>query len=246
LAVASVPAVAGRGTAADLMAMLQGASEVLTADGCAVVGAHSVEAAEMAMGFAVTGLADPSRLLGKTGLRPGDMLVLTKALGSGIVLAGHGRGLARTGWLLAAIASMRTTNGAAGRVLCAHGVTACSAIGDAGLAGNLLEMLHASGVAAVIRLAALPALPGAMELAAAGIESPLAADHRRFVPGATGVLADLLVGPQISGGLLAGVSPARLEACLTALRAEGIEPAVVGAVQRADDLDGPALRLDYS
>jgi selenide,water dikinase len=224
------------------MAMLQGASEVLAADGCALVGGDSAEAAETALGFAMTGLADPERLMRKSGLRPGDALVLTKPLGTGIVLAGHGRALARAGWLLAAIASMRTTNGVAARVLRAHGVTACTTVGALGLAGNLLEMLHASGVAATVRPAAVPALPGAMELAAACVESPLAADNRRFVPGATGVAAELLVDPQTSGGLLAGVSPTRLEACLAALRAEGIEPAVIGTVERAD---GPALRLDH-
>ena len=72
--------------------MLQGASEVLAADGCALVGGHSAEAAEPALGFAVTGLADPAKLLRKSGLRPGDALVLTKPLGTGIVLAGHMRG----------------------------------------------------------------------------------------------------------------------------------------------------------
>jgi len=245
LAVATVPASGGRGSAADLTAMLQGASEVLVADGCALVGGDCAEAAETALGFAVTGLADPERLMRKAGLRPDDALVLTKPLGTGIVLAGHGRALARAGWLLAAVASMRTTNGAAARVLRAHGVTACTTVGELGLAGNLLEMLDASGVAATVRPAAMPALPGVLELAAACVESPLAADNRRFAPGATGVAAELLVDPQISGGLLAGVSPPRLEACLAALREAGIEPAVIGTVERADGPDGPALQLDH-
>ena len=86
----------------ELADMLQGASGVLAADGCALVGGHSAEATEPALGFAVTGLADPAKLLRKSGLRPGDALVLTKPLGTGIVLAGAyarpgARGLAAGG-----------------------------------------------------------------------------------------------------------------------------------------------------
>ncbi len=117
LAVAAVPYTLGRKMRTELADMLTGASQVLAADGCALVGGHSAEAAEAALGFAVTGLADPARLLRKSGLRPGDALVLTKPLGTGIVLAGHMRGLARAAWLLAAIESMRMSNAAASRML---------------------------------------------------------------------------------------------------------------------------------
>ena len=105
LAVAAVPYnTSSAKMRTELADMLTGASQVLAADGCALVGGHSAEAAEAALGFAVTGLADPARLLRKSGLRPGDALVLTKPLGTGIVLAGHMRGLASAAWLLAAIA----------------------------------------------------------------------------------------------------------------------------------------------
>ena len=88
LAVAAVPYTSGDKMRTELADMLQGASGVLAADGCALVGGHSAEATEPALGFAVTGLADPAKLLRKSGLRPGDALVLTKPLGTGIVLAG--------------------------------------------------------------------------------------------------------------------------------------------------------------
>ena len=131
----------------ELSDMLQGATGVLAADGCALVGGHSAEAAEPALGFAVTGLADPAKLLRKSGLRAGDVLILTKPLGTGIVLAAHMRGLACAAWLQAAIASMRTSNAAASRILRAFGVIACTDVTGFGLAGHLLEMLRASDVA---------------------------------------------------------------------------------------------------
>ena len=150
LAVAAVPYTSGDKMRTELADMLQGASGVLAADGCALVGGHSAEAAEPALGFAVTGLADPAKLLRKSGLRPGDALVLTKPLGTGIVLAGHMRGLARAAWLQAAIASMRTSNATASRVLREFGAVACTDVTGFGLAGHLLEMLRASGVGAVL------------------------------------------------------------------------------------------------
>ncbi len=160
LAVAAVPYASSGKMRAELADMLQGASEVLTADGCALVGGHSAEAAEPALGFAVTGLADPTKLLRKSGLRPGDALVLTKPLGTGIVLAGHMRGLASAAWLQAALASMRTSNATASRMLLEFGATACTDVTGFGLAGHLLEMLRASGVAAVLWLDQIPALAG--------------------------------------------------------------------------------------
>ena len=161
LAIAAVPYNASSARMrAELGDMLAGAGKVLSADGCALVGGHSAEAAEAALGFAVSGLADPRRLLRKTGLRVGDALVLTKPLGTGIVLAGHMRGEVHVRWLLAAIDSMRLSNASASRVLRAHGATACTDVTGFGLAGHLGEMLHASGVAAVLWPDAVPTLPG--------------------------------------------------------------------------------------
>ena len=236
LAVAAVPFASGDRMRAELSAMLLGAAEVLRADGCTLVGGHSAEAAESALGFAVTGLADAARLWRKSGLRPGDALVLTKKLGTGIVLAGHMRGMAKAAWLLAALDSMRASNGAAAAVLRAHGVTACTDVTGFGLAGHLLELLRASRVAAELWPDAVPALPGALELAALGIESTLAPENRRLLPDADGdVRTALLVDPQTSGGLLAGVPGERAEACVAALLGAGVPAAVVGWVQPGVD-----------
>ena len=217
---------------AELTAMLLGATEVLNADGCDLVGGHSAEAAEPALGFAVTGLADPGKVLRKSGLRPGDYLILTKPIGTGVVLAGHMRGLAKAAWLQAAIASMRVTNATAARLFLAHRASACTDVTGFGLAGHLTEMLTASRMSAVIWPEQVPVLPGALELAGQGIESTLAPENWRALPGGDAApRTALLVDPQTSGGLLAGVSPDRAEACLTALLAAGMTAAIVGYVE---------------
>jgi selenide,water dikinase len=239
LAVAAVPYTSGAKMRTELADMLTGASEVLTADGCALVGGHSAEAAEPALGFAVTGLAEPATLLRKSGLRPGDALVLTKPLGTGIVLAGHMRGLASAAWLQAAIDSMRTSNGLASRILREYGAVACTDVTGFGLAGHLMEILRASDVAAVLWPDQVPPLPGALELAAHGVESTLAVENRRLLPSADARTA-LLVDPQTSGGLLAGIAWDQAEACVARLRSQGAEAAIIGVVQSGE----PALRLE--
>jgi selenide,water dikinase len=241
LAVAAVPYTSGDKMRTELADMLQGASRVLAADGCTLVGGHSAEAAEPALGFAVTGLADPTKLLRKAGLREGDALVLTKPLGTGIVLAGHMRGMARSAWLQAALASMRMSNATASRILRQFGVTACTDVTGFGLAGHLLEMLRASGVAAVVWPDRIPALPGALELASHGVQSTLAPENRRLVP-TIGVHARtaLVIDPQTSGGLLAGIAPEQAEDCVAALRSHGVAATIVGVVERGD----PGVRME--
>ncbi|HME22924.1 MAG TPA: selenide, water dikinase SelD [Acetobacteraceae bacterium] len=241
LAVAAVPYSSGARMRTELADMLQGASRVLTADGCTLVGGHSAEAAESALGFAVTGLADPTKLLRKTGLREGDALVLTKPLGTGIVLAGNMQGLARSAWLTATIASMRMSNATASRILRDFDATACTDVTGFGLAGHLLEMLRASGVSAVLWSDQIPALPGALELATHGVQSTLAPENRRSLPTAgTDARAALVFDPQTSGGLLAGITWGRAENCVTALRSHGVAATIVGVVERGDT----ALRME--
>jgi selenide,water dikinase len=229
LAIAALPYMEGRRMAEDLRAMMLGAVEVLRADGCALVGGHSAEAAEASLGFAVTGLAAPGGLWRKAGLRPGDALVLTKPLGTGIVLAAQMRGLAQVDWLEAALASMARSNAAAAEGLRRFGVHACTDVTGFGLGGHLMEILRASGVAAELA-ADLPALPGAGELAARGVASTLAPANRATLDLPDGPAVALLADPQTSGGLLAGVSAEAAQACVAALRQAGCEAAVVGRV----------------
>ncbi|HVY16779.1 MAG TPA: selenide, water dikinase SelD [Rhodopila sp.] len=240
LAIASVPYAPSQKMRADLTAMLQGGSAVLRGDGCALVGGHSAEAAEAALGFSVTGLVSSDAVLRKSGLRPGDRLILTKPLGTGVILAGHMRGLTKAPWLMAAIASMRTTNAEAARIIRNFSPHAATDVSGFGLAGHLKEMLDASDVAAVLSSDAIPALPGARALVARGVESTLAEANQRWL-GRT-VPADLLVDPQTSGGLLVGVPPNRAAGCLQALRDAGIDAAEIGEVDAARD-DQPLIRM---
>jgi selenide,water dikinase len=241
LAIASIPYGPSAKMRADLSAMLVGASEILNADGCALVGGHTAEAAEAALGFAVTGLADPDRLLRKAGLRPGDRLILTKPIGTGMILAGHMRGLTRTGWLRAAIASMEISNAAAARMLLAERASACTDVTGFGLGGHLMEMLTASGVSATLWADRVPLLPGVATLLAAGVASTLAPENRRLLPPDAAKGPDWLTDPQTSGGLLAGVAPDRADACVTGLRETGLNAVIIGVVEEPDD--APSFRI---
>ena len=161
LAVAAVPYLGGAKMRDDLAAMMQGATRVLGADGCALVGGHSSEGRRRRWGSPSWGWRTHGGSGARAGCRPGDALVLTKPLGTGIMLAGHMRGLAKARWLVAALESMRRTNGAAARVLGQFGVTACTDVTGFGLAGHLGEMLQASSVGATVWAERMPVLAGA-------------------------------------------------------------------------------------
>ena len=216
----------------DLVQMLSGALSCLAEEGCCLVGGHTSESERLSLGFAVTGWADPARLLRKSGLKPGDRLILTKPLGTGTVLAADMRGLARGDAVEAALAGMARSNGPASRILLAHGATAMTDVTGFGLAGHLGEMLAASGVAVQLDVEAIPAYPQARDLLAAGIASTLhpgnaAAAPAGFDPAVTDAL---LFDPQTAGGLLAGVPADRAEACLESLLAAGDQAAIIGAI----------------
>jgi selenide, water dikinase len=246
LAIAAVPYGSGAKMRAELGAMLRGAAEVLNADGCSLVGGHSGEAAESTLGFAVTGLAEPSAIMRKSGLREGDVLILTKPLGTGVVLAGHMRGLAKAAWLTAAIEQMRVTNAEAGRILRSHSPTACTDVTGFGLAGHLGEMLRASHMAARVWPDRIPLLPGALTLAAQGVESSLAPDNRRALPDAPGdPRTALLFDPQTSGGLLAGIPARCAERCMADLLHAGMKAAFIGIVEAPTE-GAALLRLEQS
>ena len=217
-----------------LAQLLDGAVDVLNAAGCALVGGHTGEGAELALGFAINGLidADLRALQRKSGMRPGDALILAKPLGTGILLAAHARIAARGRWIDAALSSMTVSSGPAARCLADHGARATTDVTGFGLLGHLVEMTAASGVAARISLSALPLLDGAREMSAAGIQSSLAPANvrlRHAVDDPDRVANDarypLLFDPQTAGGLLAAVPVDRVDACLGALRRAGYRQA---------------------
>jgi selenide,water dikinase len=219
--------------------MMAGAVSVLNEAGCALVGGHTGEGGELALGFAINGLIDAglTGALTKGGMRPGDVLILTKPIGTGTLFAAHARlqaGFACKGrWIDAALESMQVSNRAALPVLLAHGATACTDLTGFGLLGHLVEMTRPSGVDAELDLDALPLLDGAAETVAAGILSSLQAANvrlRRALKNQAAALKHpnypLIFDPQTAGGMLASVPAARVEACLAALRATGYPQAV--------------------
>src|ERR1700760_4067445 len=193
--------------------VLRGGAAVAAAAGCLVVGGHTIDDHEPKYGMAVVGLASPSRLLTIDAARPGDTLVLTKAIGTGVVATAHKRGAAAPGVLRAAVASMTTLNAAASEAALAAGVTAATDVTGFSLLGHLHRMLRASGAAAVVTAGAVPLLPGARELTAAGYVSGGTRNNMAYLESwvsiADAVPADvaiLLRDAQTSGGLLLATS----------------------------------------
>jgi len=213
--------------------------------GCPVVGGHSIDDPEPKYGLAVVGLADPGRLLTIARARPGDRLVLTKPLGTGVVATAVKRGHPDPANVAAAVASMTALNRDAAEAALAAGVEAATDVTGFGLLGHLHRMLRASGVAGEVDAARVPFLPAAAELAAAGFVSggtrnneAYLRDHVDTEPGLPPVVATLLYDAQTSGGLLLSVAPGILGSLVADLRGRGVEPALVGRV-----LAGPAGRI---
>jgi selenide, water dikinase len=238
LAIATVPYGLEAKVEADLSAMMIGANEVLRAAGCALVGGHTSEGAELALGFAVNGLVARSAALHKGGLRPGDALILTKPIGTGTLLAAGMRGKAKARWVMAAIASMIHSNGRAADVLRRHGVHAATDVTGFGLLGHLVEMVRASDVDVTLAIDRVPLLAGARETLALGIFSSLQPQNvrlrraiRELDVAAGHPLYPMLFDPQTSGGLLAALPLDEAERCVAALRAAGYaDAAIIGVV----------------
>jgi selenide,water dikinase len=210
--------------------MMAGAVSVLNEAGCALVGGHTGEGSELALGFAINGLIDENLagMLTKGGMRPGDVLILTKPIGTGTLFAAHARLKARGRWIDAALESMQISNRAAMPCLTAHGATACTDLTGFGLLGHLVEMTKPSGVDAELDLNALPLLAGAAECVAAGVLSSLQPANLRLrralanqEEAARHPNYPLLFDPQTAGGLLASVPADQADACLAALRTTG-------------------------
>ena len=248
LAIATLPPARPAIVEHDLFHMLRGALDVLEPAGAALVGGHSAEGAELALGFAVTGRAPLGKLLRKGGLRNGDRLVLTKPLGTGVILAADGRGVAPAQVVAGAIATMLQPAGPAAACLAAHGATACTDVTGFGLVGHLVEMLRASGCEAVLDPEAVPALDGALELIERGITSSLHADNLGALAALdsaarTCPMAPLLIDPQTAGGLLAGLPAERASRCLAELRRLGYRAALIGRIE-ASGTGEPRIGLE--
>lgn len=222
----------------DVMAeVFGGASDTVRLAGGTLAGGHTIRDPEPKYGLAVIGAAHPARLLRKGGAQPGDNLLLTKPLGTGLLVSGARQGRTSPEDLASAIDRMRSLNRAASEVLVANGIRATTDVTGFGLLGHGLEMARASGARFAFDAAVLPALGGALDLARDGVETGGAAHNRRFV------LDDLEVGtgvdpervtlahdPQTSGGLLAAVPRDRVDRVLSDLDEAGVSAWRVGHV----------------
>ncbi len=245
-----------------LLQTLAGVCSVLDPLGAALVGGHTLEGrdgAGLALALTVNGKVAPAGHWGKGPLRPGDVLLLSRPLGSGVLFAAAMAGAAAPAWLEALLEGMQRSQAPLVPLLAAHGCGACTDITGFGLLGHLGEMLDASGVGVAVELeaAAISAYPGALELLQRGFASTLAPANAaalallegpvRLVGGgglaAPAALAGLLIDPQTCGPLLAALPAAEAPAALVALRAAGFgAAAVVGRVVswRPADAASPA------
>jgi len=224
--------------------MLQGGIDKLREAGVAVLGGHSIKDREIKFGFAVTGVVHPKKMTVNSSARPGDILVLTKPLGTGTLSFARQIGRTPADGLAEAERSMRELNRAAAEAMIAVGVTTATDITGFGLAGHLGEIAAQSGVEVEVYGDAIPVFTGVMDLIREGVISGAVERNREyasaFVKRAKGVAEEfetLLYDPQTSGGLLIAVRKSKVAALLATLHKKGVAGAtVIGRVTRK----GPA------
>jgi selenide,water dikinase len=217
--------------------VLRGGAEVAAAAGCFVAGGHTIDDPVPKYGLAVTGLADPARLMTIDRAAAGDQLILTKALGTGVVATALKGGQAPDSAIKAAVASMTLLNAGASQAALDAGVRAATDVTGFGLLGHLHRMLAASRTAARLNASAVPLLPGAAELAAAGFISGGTRANTERMRGFASLdgtipaeVAVLLHDAQTSGGLLLAAPPRAVPALLGELRDQGLPAALIGDI----------------
>jgi selenide,water dikinase len=229
--------------------VFRGGAEKAREAGCAVVGGHTIMSQEPTYGLAVVGFADPRKLLLKTGVRAGDALVLTKPIGVGVITTALKNGTASAASVAAALASMKTLNRDAARILARHGVRGCTDVTGFSLLGHGLELASKSAIGLRLRSGAIPLVVGTAEAADAGAFPGGTKRNRaayegsvRFARAVSERTRSILFSPETSGGLLAAVPSAQAEACLAALRAAGVDAAVIGETDGS--LEPGTIRVD--
>jgi selenide,water dikinase len=232
--------------------ILAGGARVCREAGVAIVGGHTVRDPEPKFGLSVTGDVGPGELWTNRTAQPGQALVLTKALGTGVLGQAIKKGLASEAAMTAAITSMTTLNASAARVGHAYGVTSATDVTGFGLLGHLRNIVRGSNVAATIELAALPLLPDAkLHLAAALCPAGSKANRAHVAPdtrwadgtafaaeageGERELIASLACDAQTSGGLLLCLPADRAAACVDELRAQGLPAARIGSLAAPSD-----------
>jgi len=213
-----------------------GLSKMMEA-GCTVIGGHSIRDDEIKFGYSVTGTVHPKRVLANSGARPGDKLILTKALGTGVISTAIKKGKAREQWIEAAVASMTQLNKTAAEVVAKFEVHGMTDITGFGLIGHAREMAIASQVSLRIQAGKVPLLDGALECVSAGyIPGGLKANRDfaecvvKYEPAISEESKTILFDPQTAGGLLIAVVAAESSRLLGDLLKSGIGAAEIGEV----------------
>jgi selenide,water dikinase len=225
--------------------VIAGGAAVMEAAGCTIVGGHSIDDPEPKYGFAVTGLVEPDRLVTNAGAQPGDSLVLTKPLGTGIIATAIKNQKADTAVAGQAVEIMAALNEGASRAMTSVGVNAATDITGFGLLGHLTEMLEAAGLAAELSVSAVPLIDGVLDLAGQGILPGGSKRNLESVADSVDFgdipvhIRNVLADAQTSGGLLISVHPDRVDYLLEALEAERTQAAaVIGSI-----VPGSGIRL---
>jgi len=231
----------------DIALIFRGGFDKLREAGVALLGGHTVQDREIKFGYSVTGTIDPKRILTNTNAKPGDRLILTKPLGTGIVGTAIKFGRASDDLIDRAVAQMRALNKNAAEVISNHaGVHACTDITGFGLAGHASEMAAGSEVTIAIDSKALPIIPGVLEIASQNTSGGMNTNKEHFGPGiefggeVSDERRDLIFDPQTSGGLLISVAAGQAVELAEALQGAGIQAAFIGTVGR---MDGMRLRI---
>ena len=230
--------------------ILKGGMDKLAEAGVLLIGGHSVEDAEVKYGLSVTGFAHPERIVTNKGAKPGDVLVLTKPIGVGVITSGLKAGRIETHEAQEAFESMRTLNRSASEAMVEVGVSACTDITGYGLMGHAMEMAKGSEVSLVIKTSDVRILPKAIDLIAKKANRP-----RTLLANRDYIMADvvkssqideplelMLFDPQTSGGLLISVPEARYPELDSVLKARSVDGFVVGRVVERET--GWRIRLD--
>jgi selenide,water dikinase len=213
-----------------LRKILEGGIAKMKEAGVVLIGGHSVEDAELKYGLSVTGFVHPDRVLTKGGLRPGDRLILTKPLGTGVINTAIKADMASLDVIESVTHLMAELNRDAARAMAAFPVHACTDITGFGLLGHLAEMVIGSGCGLVLRWTDIPVMPAAVEYAGYGLLPAGAFKNKEFrqhmverEPGVDALMVDLLFDPQTSGGLLIAVAEEHAASLLERLIENGVQ-----------------------
>jgi selenide,water dikinase len=228
--------------------ILKGGADKVKESGAVVIGGHSIIDEEIKFGMAVTGIVHPDKILRNVGVQEGDVLILTKPLGTGIITTALKKGKASEESVNAAVRSMTTLNAAASGVARKHPIHACSDVTGFGILGHALEMASGSGVTLVIDSAKLPVLRSARRLAEKGYVTGGCKRNKEYLDDKMSIDASIREGlvqvaldPQTSGGLLLAVAKRHADKLLEDLHAAGVADAA--EVGYATSLQKPWVRL---